>query len=87
MFLSEQMPPLNLPARMSQAESNKYVQLVGVEVAAAARTAARDAVLINPNLFGFEQGLSALGAAFTAIRDGQTSAEAALNTAQEQVDF
>jgi len=87
MFLSEQMPTLNMPARMSLAESSKYVQLVGAEVAEAARTAARDAVLINPNLIGFEQGLNALGTAFTAIRDGQTSAEAALNAAQEQAGY
>ena len=86
-FLSEQMPTLNVSARMSLAESNKYAQLVGVEVAEAARAAARDAVLINPNLIGFEQGLEALGTAFTAIRDGQTSAEAALNAAQEQAGF
>jgi ABC-type glycerol-3-phosphate transport system substrate-binding protein len=87
MFLTEQMPTMNLPARMSLAESNKYVQLVGVDVAEAARAAARDAVLVNPNLIGFEQGLNVLGEAFTAIRDGQTSAEAALNAAQEQAGY
>jgi multiple sugar transport system substrate-binding protein len=87
MFLSEHMPPLNLPARMSLAESNEYAKLVGAEVAEAARTAAQDAVLINPNMTGFEQGLETLGTAFTAIRDGETSAEAALNAAQEQIGY
>ncbi len=87
MFLSEQMPTLNMPARMALAESGAYMQLVGVEVAEASRAAVRDAVLINPNLIGFEQALNVLGAAFTAIRDGQTSAEAALNAAQEQVNY
>jgi len=87
MFLNEQMPTLNMPARRSLAESGEYAQLVGVEVAEASRAAVGDAVLINPNLIGFEQALNVLGAAFTAIRDGQTSAEAALNAAQEQIDF
>lgn len=87
MFLNEQMPTSNMPARVDMAESAAFTQLVGVEVADAARAALRDAILINPNLVGFEQGLSALGEAFTAIRDGQTSAEAALNAAQAQVDF
>lgn len=87
MFLNEHTPTLNMPARMALAESGEYTQLVGVEVAEAARAAIRDAVMINPSLIGFEQAMNALGAAFTAIRDGQTSAEAALNAAQEQVDF
>jgi ABC-type glycerol-3-phosphate transport system substrate-binding protein len=87
MFLNEQMPILNMPARTALGESGQYEQLVGAEVAATARAAVGDAVLINPNLIGFEQALNALGAAFTAIRDGQTSAEAALNVAQEQADF
>lgn len=87
MFLNEQMPTLNMPARRALAESNEYTLLAGVEVAEAARAAVGDAMLINPNLIGYEQALNVLGAAFTAIRDGQTSAEAALNIAQEQVDF
>lgn len=87
MFLNDQMPTMNMPARVEMAESAAFTQFVGVEVADAARAALREAILMNPNLVGFERGLSALGEAFTAIRDGQTSAEAALNAAQAQVDF
>ena len=87
MFLSEQVPTLNMPTRKALAESNDYAQLVGNEVAEASRAAVVDAVLINPNLMGFEQALGALDTAFSAIRDGQTTAEAALDTAQEQADF
>ncbi len=87
MFLNEQMPTLNMPARRALAESGEYTKLVGMEVAEAARAAVGDTVLISPSLIGFEQALEVLGTAFTAIRDGQTSAEAALNTAQEQVGF
>jgi len=87
MFLNEQMPPLNMPARRALAESGEYTKLVGVEVAEAARAAVGNAVLISPTLIGYEQAMEALGTAFTAIRDGQTSAEAALNAAQTQVGF
>ncbi len=87
MFLNEQMPTLNMPARRALAESGEYEKLVGSEVAAAARAAVGDVVLISPTLIGYEQALEALGAAFTAIRDGQTSAEAALNAAQAQVGY
>jgi ABC-type glycerol-3-phosphate transport system substrate-binding protein len=87
MFLSEQMPTQNMPARQALAESNGYAQLVGPEVAEASRAAVGNAVLLNPNLTGFEQALGVLGTAFTAIRDGQMTAQAALDAAQEQVDF
>ncbi len=87
MFLSEQMPTSNLPARKALAESGEYAQLVGIEVAEASRTAVRDAVLINPGLSGFEQAMNVLNTAFTAIREGQASADAALTAAQEQVNF
>ncbi len=86
-FLSESMPTQNVPARITLAESNAFLELMGADTAEAARAAIREAVLINPNLLGYEQALNTLGAAFTAIRDGQTSPEAALNAAQEQVGF
>ena len=86
-FLSEHMPPLNLPARRSLAESDEYAQRVGLDVAEAARAAAGDALLLNPNLLGFEQMLGVLDATFTAIRNGEASAEAALNAAQENAGF
>ncbi|MEJ5311523.1 MAG: sugar ABC transporter substrate-binding protein [Anaerolineae bacterium] len=87
MFLNEQMPTLNMPARRALAESGEFTKLVGAEVAEAARAAVGDAVLISPTLLGFEQAMEVLGTAFTAIRDGQTSAEAALNAAQEQLGY
>ncbi|HOT91849.1 MAG TPA: sugar ABC transporter substrate-binding protein [Anaerolineae bacterium] len=86
-FLSASMPTQNIPARTALAESNEFLELVGADTAEAARAAVREAVLINPNLVGYEQALNTLGAAFTAVREGQTSPEAALNAAQEQIDF
>lgn len=86
-FLSQQMPTTSMPARKSLAESDAYVQLVGSNVAAAARAAMKDAILINPNLLGFEQPLAALMEAFVKIRSGDVTPEAALNDAQEKAGF
>jgi len=87
MFLSEQMPTQNMPARIALAESSEYTTLVGAEVAEAARAAVGEAILLNPDLLGYEQALSVLETAFTAIRNGDMTAQAALDAAQEQVDF
>ena len=86
-FLSQQMPTASLPARKSLATSDAYVQMVGSDVSSTARAAMRDAILINPELLGYEKALAALMEAFTEVRNGTTTPEAALNDAQEKAGF
>ncbi len=86
-FLSRQMPPFTLPARRSLAESIAYEQQVGMETAEVARAAMEGAVLVNPNLLGFEKALGAMEQAFEAIRKGEATPEESLNAAQEASGF
>ena len=71
-YLSQQMPPNQMPARRSLMESNAWEQQVGYDVAVAARTALDGAILVNPDIMGFETALNAMMQAFTAIRSGET---------------
>ncbi|MBN2002300.1 MAG: sugar ABC transporter substrate-binding protein [Anaerolineae bacterium] len=82
-FLSKQTPAFAFPARRSLAESQQYEQLVGADIAAAARSALESAILVNPRLSGFEQSLEALGKAFDAIRKGTATPQEALDAAQQ----
>jgi len=82
-FLSRQIPAFTFPARRSLAESRDYDQSVGADIAAAARAAMEDAILISPRLMGFEQPLAALEKAFDAIRKGTATPQEALDAAQQ----
>ena len=86
-FLSTQMPNALMPARRSLAQSAEYEQRVGSEVAVTARAAVEEAILVNPNLLGFEKALGAMQQAFEAIRNGDATAEQALDAAQAQGEF
>lgn len=86
-FLSRQVHPFQMPARRSLAESTIYEDYVGPEVALAARAALEDAVLVNPELLGFEVALGAMMEAFEQIRSGEASPEIALQAAQEKSGF
>ncbi|MBN1873585.1 MAG: extracellular solute-binding protein [Anaerolineae bacterium] len=85
-FLSEQMPYYQIPARRALAESKAYELSVGAEFAGIARAAVDGAILVNPDLLGFEQPLEALQEAFEAIRGGEIPA-AALDAAQDKSGF
>jgi hypothetical protein len=86
-FLSEQRHPFLMPARQSLVETSSYEQLVGEDVAFAARAGLQDAILVNPELLGFERALEALAGALVQIRTGETTPEVALTAAQEQSGF
>ena len=86
-FLSRQMPPLAMPARRSLAESQQFERTAGAAAAEAARAALSDAILVNPDLLGFDTGLSAMAEAFARIRSGEVTPEMALATAQEKSGF
>ena len=60
-FVSQQMPPYQIPARRSLVESAEFERRVGNNVAATARAALADAVFISPDLLLFGAGLDALG--------------------------
>ncbi len=86
-FLSRQMPPLVMPARRSLAESQQFERTAGGAAAEAARAALSDAILVNPDLLGFDTGLSAMAEAFAQIRSGEITPEMALAAAQEKSGF
>jgi multiple sugar transport system substrate-binding protein len=86
-FLSEQISPNQMPARKSLAESNAWEQIVGYDVAIAARTSLEGALLVNPELMGFETALNAMVEAFAAVRTGEVTPETALINAQEKSGF
>ena len=86
-FLSHKMSPNQMPARRSMAESNAWEQEVGYDVAVAARTSLEGAILVNPELLGFETALNAMVEAFSAIREGEVNPETALMNAQEKSGF
>ncbi|HHE72777.1 MAG TPA: sugar ABC transporter substrate-binding protein [Chloroflexi bacterium] len=86
-YVSHQLPPYLMPTRQSLAASPAYEQLVGADVAAAARAGLDEAILVNPELLGFEKALAAMAKAFDQIRQGETTPEVALTTAQEQSGF
>ncbi len=85
-FLSQQIPPFQIPARQSSAGSPEFERLAGSRVAEAARAALADAILVNPELLGFEAAINAMMEAFAQIRSGEVTPEIALTTAQERVD-
>jgi len=86
-FLSEQMPQSLMSARRSLLQSAEYEQRVGNEVALTARVAVEEAIMVNPDLLGFEKALGAMQKAFEAIRKGDVTPAEALDAAQQQSDF
>lgn len=85
-FLSRKMAPFQVPARRSLAESAEYEQLVGREVAASARAAISDAIMVYPEVLGFESTINAMVEAFTQIRTGEVTPDIALSQAQEKAE-
>ncbi len=85
-FLSRQMPRTLMPARKSLAESEAYEQLVGDEVASAARSSMESAVLITPDLVRFGEALGLFFEAVEEVIDGHSTAEEALSRVQRQCE-
>jgi multiple sugar transport system substrate-binding protein len=86
-FLSRKMAPNQMPARRSLAESAAWEQAVGYDVAVASRDSLDGAMLVNPDLTGFETALAAMMNAFSRIRNGEATPETALNEAQISSGF
>jgi len=83
-FLSRKMAPFQVPARRSLAESAEYEQLVGRDVAVPARATIADAILVYPEVLGFEAPLAAMVEAFAQIRTGEVAPDTAMSAAQEK---
>ena len=83
-FLSRKMAPFQVPARRSLAESAEYEQLVGRDVAVPARATIADAILVYPEVLGFEAPLAAMVEAFAQIRTGEVAPDIAMSAAQEK---
>ncbi len=86
-FVSEQMPPYMVPARQSLVRSDAFRSGVGSDVAMAAEAAMESAMLVNPDLLGFDVALGAMMEAFEQIRSGEVTPEIALTTAQERSGY
>jgi ABC-type glycerol-3-phosphate transport system substrate-binding protein len=86
-FLSSQMPNGLTPARRTLAESVDYEQRVGEAVAEVAQASMEDAILLSPELVEYEQALEVFANAFQAVLDRRSSAEEAMNWAQQQSAF
>ena len=85
LFLSDQMPHRLMPPRRSLAESKTYEQLVGEDVAAAARASMKNAVLISPNAWAeFGPALEIFEEAIGAIVEGNATPEEAMDQAQQR---
>jgi multiple sugar transport system substrate-binding protein len=85
-YLSTQSPPSAMPARISLAESQRFGQTVGFEIAEAARASVADAIMVNPELLGFEKELGAFTEALGQIRSGEVTPDIALTAAQRKAD-
>jgi len=86
-FLSRKMAPFQVPARRSLAESAEYEKEVGRDVAVSARATIADAILVYPEVLGFEATINAMLEAFTQIRTGEVTPDIALSTAQEKIGY
>ena len=87
-YLTEQVPMLNMPARRSLAESREYEALMGnPEIASAARNSAENIALINPDMVAqFGSDLQYIDQVIEDIVSGDATAAEALDWAQSQVD-
>jgi multiple sugar transport system substrate-binding protein len=83
-FLSKQTPPYWMPARRSVVESATYDTQVGADVAAAARAAIHDALILSPVQMAFEEAFAAYEQAVQDAVDGKLTADEAMRRAQRQ---
>jgi len=83
-FLSKQIPGNLMPARKSLVEAAAYEQLVGNEIAVAARSSMENAVLISPDLVVFVDSLGAFIEAVEDVMAGRSTAEEAMSQLQRQ---
>jgi len=81
-FLSRKIASFQVPARRSLAESAEYEQAVGRDVAVSARAAIADAIMVYPEVLGFEAAMGAMVEAFAQIRTGEVTPDVALSAAQ-----
>jgi ABC-type glycerol-3-phosphate transport system substrate-binding protein len=82
-WLSKQVPYRLMPARKSLAESSAYEELVGAEVAAAARASMEHAFFINTAHLGqYEGAMEAFGDALRDILQGHKTPREAMDEAQ-----
>jgi hypothetical protein len=82
-FLSEQMPRSLMPARRSLAGSEAYQEMVGEELAAAARTSIENAIVVSPEVEErLEQPMEAFVEAIDRIVNDRVSATEAMVEAQ-----
>jgi len=86
-FASQQAPPYALPASQALVESLDYEARVGPDVALAARRSMENAILINPNIMGFDAAINAMVGAFSAIQSGEAEPAEALDAAQREAGF
>ena len=85
-FLSRQIPYRLAPARRSLAESDEYELQVGKDIAAPVRASLESAVLISPDLSGFDDALELF---FTAVEEavaGNLEPEEAMRWAQDEAE-
>lgn len=85
-FLSTQPVEGLVPARRSVAESQAFTGVVGEEMAATARQAVEEAILISPEAANAIPALEYLGRAVREVLSGAATPEEALLAAQEQAE-
>jgi len=85
-FLSGRVPNILVPARKSVAHSAAYDQRVGKDVALVARLCMEDAMLVSPELAGFEGALETFYAALEEVVSQRSTAEEAMNWAQSRAE-
>jgi len=83
-FLSKQIPRNVMPARKSLAESNEYEQLVGQEVAVAARSSIEAATLVSQDIMEFGEEMGAFFQAVESVMDERSTAKEAMSQLQRQ---
>ena len=85
-YLTEQVPMFDMPARRSLAESQDFTADVGDEVASAARRSAENVTLISPNMVQLGEDLQYFHQVVLDIVSGDATAQEALDWAQSQID-
>lgn len=83
-FLSKQIPRNLVPARKSLTESAEYEQLVGHEVAVAARSSIEAATLVSQDIVQFGAAMGAFFQAVESVMDARSTAEEAMSQLQRQ---
>ena len=86
-FLTRQVPLDGIPAREPVAESETYADLVGRDVAAAARASMENPLYFSPALYDVFDAFRVYERAAVTIIEGNTPAAEALNKAQQESKF